>query len=93
MLAVALPQGGDQFRVLLTPFGMEPLLELVQDQQHFLTGAEHSSGANRRQGTDQTPLRRQVGTDLPQPSQQPILRVLRGRLDVNGQDVLRQPGQ
>ena len=35
MLAVALPKGGDQFRVLLTPLGMQPLLELVQDQQHL----------------------------------------------------------
>ena len=32
MLAVALPQGGDQFGVLLASFRMEPLLELVQDQ-------------------------------------------------------------
>ena len=93
MLAVALPQGVDQFRVLLASAGMQPLLELVQDQQHLLTGAEHPSLADRRQGIDQAQLGRQIGADLPQRFQEPGLRLFRGRLDVNGQDVLRQPGQ
>ena len=53
MLAIALPQGGDQFRVLLTSLGMEPLLELIQDQQHFLPGTQHSSLAAASPGIDQ----------------------------------------
>ena len=32
MLTVTLPKSGDQFRVLITSFCMEPLLKLVQDQ-------------------------------------------------------------
>src|SRR5262249_12387296 len=35
MLAIAVPQGGDKFRVLVTSAGVQPLLELVQDQQHL----------------------------------------------------------
>ena len=39
VLAVALPQGGDQLRVLLAPPGEQPLLELVEDQQDLLRRA------------------------------------------------------
>ena len=46
MLAIAMPQGGDQFGVLLTSFGMEPLLELVQDQQHLVPGGRSDPCAN-----------------------------------------------
>ena len=54
MLAVALPQGGDQFGVLLSSVGMEPLLELVQDQQHLLPGRKkRPSVAGLRQRIDQ----------------------------------------
>ena len=35
-LAVALPQGFDQFRVFIDRLGMQPLLELVEDDQHLL---------------------------------------------------------
>ena len=35
MLAIAVPERGDQFCVLFAPPGEEPLLELVQDDQHF----------------------------------------------------------
>ena len=35
MLTIAVTKGGDQFRGLLTPLGMEPLLELIQDDQNF----------------------------------------------------------
>jgi hypothetical protein len=31
MLAIAVSQGGDKFRVLVTSAGVQPLLELVQD--------------------------------------------------------------
>ena len=36
VLAVALPQGLDQLGVLLRPLGVQPLLELVEHQQHLL---------------------------------------------------------
>jgi hypothetical protein len=35
--AVALPQGLHQFGVLISRFGVQPLLELVQHQQYLLT--------------------------------------------------------
>ena len=38
MLAIAVTKSGDQFRILLASLGMEPLLELVQDQQHLTLG-------------------------------------------------------
>ena len=38
MLAIAVPKRGDQFCVLFTPPGEQPLLELVEDQQHFTPG-------------------------------------------------------
>jgi len=38
MFSIALSQGSDQFSALLTPLGMQPLLELVQDDQHLLPG-------------------------------------------------------
>ena len=85
MLAIAVPQGGDQFGVLLTPPGMEPLLELVQDQQHLLTGAQDASLPHAASESTSPILRRQFGTDLPQALQQPGFGLLRGRLDVNRQ--------
>ena len=65
VLAVALPQSGDKFGVRLTTCRMEPLLKLIQDQENFLTGEQHPTVTNCRQGIDQTSLRRQVRTDLP----------------------------
>jgi len=35
MLAIAVPKSGDQLRVLAAALRMEPLLELVEDEQHF----------------------------------------------------------
>jgi len=93
VLTVALSQRGDQFRVLLTPLRMEPLLELVQDNQHLLPGAQHSSLPHECQGIDQPRLRRQIGTRRAQCFQQPRFRLLRARLDIDSQDVPRQQGQ
>ena len=53
MLAIAMTQSSDQLRVLLATLRMEPLLELVQDQQRLLTGPEHPSLPDCRQGIDQ----------------------------------------
>ena len=60
MLAVALPQGGDQFGVLLAPPGEEPLLELVEDQQHLLARAERSAPAAARPAPRPGPIPGQV---------------------------------
>ena len=64
VLAVALPQGGDQFRVLLAPLGVEPLLELVEDQQHLLARREHATSPHGRERIDQTQSRR-AGRGMP----------------------------
>ena len=93
VLAVALPQRGDQLRVLLAPPGEQPLLELVEDQQHLLAGAEHPPPPQRGQRIDQARPRGQLGTRLAQRPQQPGLGLLRRRLDVDRQHVLGQPGQ
>ena len=47
--AVALPQGLHKFRVLLLLLGVQPLLELVEDDQHFLAGWNALAPAQRRQ--------------------------------------------
>ena len=52
MLAVTLPQAGDKFRILSPPVGVEPLLELVEDQEQLLTGAQGSSQPYGRQAID-----------------------------------------
>ena len=93
MLAVALPKGGDQFRVLLTPLGMEPLLELVQDQQHLPLGWQDATPSQLRQRIDQPQSSGQFGTRLAQALEQPGFGLLGGRLDVDREDVLAQPGQ
>ena len=53
VLAVALPQGGDQLGVLLALPGEQPLLELVEDQQHLLARAERPPPPQRGQGLHQ----------------------------------------
>jgi len=35
MLSIAVPKSSNQFRVLLPSAGVQPLLELVQNQQHL----------------------------------------------------------
>ena len=93
MLAIALPQGSDQLRILLAALRMEPLLELVQDQQHLLAGSQHASLPDRHQGFDQTQASRQIGTGFAQRPEKAGFRLLRRRLDVNRKDMFRQPGQ
>ena len=92
VLAVALPQRGDQLRVLLAPPGEEPLLELVEDQQHLLAGRERPAPPQRGQRIDQVQSGGQVGTGLAQAPQQPGLGLLRRRLDVDRQHVLAPAG-
>ena len=93
MLAIAVPKSGDQFRVLLASLGMEPLLELVQDQQHLALGRQDATPSQVRQRIDQPQSSGQFRTDLAQALEQPSFGLLRGRLDVNRKDVLAEPGQ
>ena len=61
VLAVAMPQRGNQIRVGLAPPGEQPLLELVEDQQHLLTRAQHPPPPQRCQSIDQA--RRRASRD------------------------------
>ena len=65
MLAIAVPKCGDQFRVLLTSLGMEPLLELVQDQQHLLFRRQDATPAARLPANRPAPI---LGTVRDKPS-------------------------
>ncbi len=91
-LAVAVPQRGDQLGLLLAPAGGEPLLELVEDQQHLLPRAQRPAPPQRRHGIDEAAIGGQVGAGLAQPAQQPGLGLLGRRLDVDRQHILAQPG-
>ena len=77
----------------LVPPGEEPLLELVEDQQHLLARAQDPPAPQRRQRIDQVQSGGQVGAGLAQAPQQPGLGLLGRRLDVDRQHVLAQPGQ
>ena len=92
VLAVALPQGGDQLGVRLAPPGEQPLLELVEDQQHLLPGRQDPAPPQRGQRLDQVRPGGQVGARLAQAPQQPGLGLLGRRLDVDRQDVLAPAG-
>ena len=72
--AVALAQGLHQFGVLFLPFGVEPLLELVQDEQHLLPSWQPLSTAESCQGPLQaSPSAGTAGQRFPQARQQPGL--------------------
>ena len=92
VLAVALPQRGDQLGVLLVPAGEEPLLELVEDQQDLLARPQHPAPPQGGQRIDEVRAGGQVGADLAQALEQPGLGLLRRRLDVDRQHVLAPAG-
>ena len=92
-LAVALPQSLGQFRVLFSPLGVQPLLELVEDDEHLLGLVQALALAQGGKGPRQIQVGGQVGTPFAQAPQQPGLRVFGGRLDVNREDTVAQPGQ
>ena len=64
MLAIAMPKRGDQFRILLTSPGKEPLLELIQDQQHLALGWQDATFSQFRQRIDQAQSSGQIRTNL-----------------------------
>ena len=91
--AVAMPQRGDELGLLIAPAGEEPLLELVEDQQHLLTGTEPPPAPQRGQGVDQSESGAQLGARLAKAAQQPGLGLLGRRLDVDRQHLPGQPRQ
>ena len=67
MLAIALTKGGDQFGVLLASLRMEPLLELVQDQQHLPLRWQDATPSQVCQRIDQPQSSGQFRTRLRKP--------------------------
>ena len=63
VLAVALPQRGDQLGRSARPMGKEPLLELIQDQEDFCP-AGAPAAPQARPARQPASVGRQVGTDL-----------------------------
>src|SRR6516165_3825796 len=63
-LTVALTQSGDQVRVRLTALGMEPLLELIQDQQHLAPWRQQAASPQVYQRIDQPQISGQFRTRL-----------------------------
>jgi len=59
--AVAVPHGLHQLAVLFISLGMEPLLELVQHQQHLLARPQEST-LRTAPGVNQTEMARQSAT-------------------------------
>ena len=53
MHAIAMAKGGDQFRIFLSPLGKQPLLELIDDQEHLPLGRQDVPPAQARQRIDQ----------------------------------------
>jgi hypothetical protein len=90
---VALPQGLHQLRALVPAPGVQPLLELVEHQQHLLARFQELPLPQRRQGLNQALAARQTRHLSPQALQQADLRPLGGRLQVNRRHVPRQPRQ
>ena len=91
--AVALPQGLNQFRILFFLLGVQPLLELVEDDQHLLAGRNALPPAQCGQSIFQAEIVRQGGTPFAQAVQQPGLGILGRRFEVDGDHVVGQPGQ
>ena len=67
MLAIAVPKSGDQFRVLLASLRMEPLLELIQDQQHLALRRQDATPSQFCQRIDQPNPRGSSGQTLRKP--------------------------
>src|SRR5438270_232014 len=81
--AVALPQGLHQFGVRFFLPGVQPLLELVEDDQHLFAGRNPLSPAQGRQCLFQAKVRGKGRTALPQAVQQPGFRFLGRGFEVN----------
>ncbi len=85
--AVTLAQRLDQLGVFFCPLAVEPLLELVQDDQHLLA-RRAVSPAQLRQGFFEVEFVTERGTTFAQSVEQPCFRFVGSRLDVHRQNVL-----
>ena len=95
VLAVALPQRGDQLGILLTLPGEEPLLELVQHQKHLLARVRNVRPRRSAQPCGPPPgqPRAQLRDRLANPFEQPGFGLRRSGLDVNRPHRLAEPGK
>ena len=71
---------------------MQPLLELVEDDQHLLARRNPLSSAKCGDAVSQAQILRQARTLLPQSPQQPGFGLLGSGLDVDGNHMLGQAG-
>ena len=91
--AIALPQGLHQVRVFFFLPGMEPLLELVQDDQHLLANRNALASPQCRQRCFEAQVVFQCRTTLSQSMQQTGFGFFRCGFDVNGDHVFGEPRQ
>ena len=91
MLAIAVTKSGDQFCVLLAPFGMKPLLELIEDQQHLPLRWQDATPSQVCQRVDQTHFFGQFLTRLAQALEQAGFGLFGGRFDVYPQNMFSKP--
>lgn len=89
--AVALPQGLHQLGVLSVAVGVQPLLELIQNEQHLSPVADATGLAKTQCGERlKQPCLGQARTAFAQAVEQARLRVVRRRLDVHGDHLFGQ---
>jgi hypothetical protein len=87
MLPIAVPKGSNQFRVLLPSAGMQPLLELVQDQQQPPLMWQDATPSQVRQRIDQVRPSGQFGTCLADALEKPGFGLFGGGFDVDRENV------
>jgi len=63
--SVTMPKGGDQLVAFLTMPGMEPLFELVKDEQHLPIGRQDATATQDRQRIDQPQFSGKLRTRAP----------------------------
>ena len=93
VFAVALPERPHQFAVLFIFMGLQPLLELIQHDQHLFARGDASALPQRRQRWNQTAVIRQTGALISQHLQQACFRLLIRGLQIYGDHILRQSRQ
>ena len=93
MSAVALPKRLDQTRVGFAGAAVQPLLKLIQDNQHLLAGRHPVAATQLREGFLEIAIGRDGGKLPAKSVVQPGLGLPSGRFQVNGDHRGRQPGQ
>ena len=87
--AVALPQGLHQLRVLFLLLGVQPLLELIENNQHFEAGRNASAPAKGGERLFQSQVAGQTRALLSQSAQDSSFGFRGRRLDVDLDHVVR----